>query len=55
MIIDLADEAHARAGVDPHVGERLVGFQALPFERGPPVLEEAPRPSLALIAPQLVE
>src|ERR1700680_3610384 len=36
-----------------HVGELLIGLQPLPLERGAPVLEEAPRPPLTLIAPQL--
>ena len=38
-----------------HVGEALVGFEALPFEAGPPVVEEAARPGLAAIAPELAE
>src|SRR5664279_127363 len=38
-----------------HAGELLVGFQPLPFERGPPLLEEAPCPALVLIAPELTK
>src|SRR5664279_6316963 len=38
-----------------HVGELLVGFQPLPFERGAPLLEEAPCPALVLVAPELAE
>ena len=38
-----------------HVGEVLVGFQALPFQLRPPVLEELPRPSLAVVIPELGE
>ena len=38
-----------------HVGELLVGLEPLPLERGAPVVEEAPRPALALVAPQLAE
>src|SRR5271163_2997984 len=34
-----------------HVGEALVGFEALPFEAGAPVVEEAARPALALVVP----
>jgi hypothetical protein len=34
-----------------HLGELLVGTQPLPFESGAPVLEEAPCPALALVAP----
>jgi len=37
------------------VGEALIGFEALPFEAGSPIVEEAPRPGLALIVPQLAE
>src|SRR5208282_4030304 len=38
-----------------HVGEALVGFEALPFEAGAPVVEEAPRPALAPVIPELAE
>ena len=38
-----------------HLSEFLVRFEPLPFERSAPVLEEAPRPALALVAPQLTE
>src|ERR1700757_3268272 len=34
-----------------HLGEFLVRFEPLPLEADPPVLEEAPRPALAFIAP----
>ena len=37
------------------VGELLVGLEALPLERGAPVVEEAPRPAFALVAPELAE
>src|SRR5271157_5815875 len=37
------------------VGEALVGPEALPFEAGPPVLEETPRPTLAPVIPELAE
>jgi len=36
-----------------HVGELLVGFQSLPFERRAPVLEEPSCPALVLVAPEL--
>ena len=38
-----------------HRGELLVGFEPLPPQRRLPVLEEAPRPSLAPVVPQLPE
>src|SRR5882724_4532231 len=38
-----------------HLSELLVGTQPLPFEGGAPVLEEAPCPALAPVAPELVE
>ena len=38
-----------------HLGELLVGLQALPFQLRPPVLEELPRPRLAAVVPQLAE
>src|SRR5215471_8733294 len=36
-----------------HLGEALVGSEPLPFEAGPPVLEETPRPTLAPVVPEL--
>src|SRR5262249_44905341 len=36
-----------------HVGELLVGFQSLPFERRAPVLQEPSCPALVLVAPEL--
>jgi len=36
-----------------HVGELFVGLQSLPLERCAPVFEEAPRPALVLVAPEL--
>jgi hypothetical protein len=33
----------------------LVGFEPLPFQVGFPALEEAPRPALSLVAPELPE
>ena len=36
-----------------HFGEFLIGFEPLPLDRIAPVLEEATRPSVALIVPQL--
>src|SRR6266849_4505494 len=38
-----------------HVGEALVGAEALPFEAGSPIVEEAPRPALAPVVPELAE
>jgi hypothetical protein len=38
-----------------HVSELLVGFQPLPFERCAPVLEEASRPTLMLVTPELAK
>ena|SRR5215475_6568263 len=38
-----------------HLGKLLVLLQALSFEGRPPVLEEFPRPRLALVIPQLSE
>src|SRR6266851_5911005 len=59
LVVQSLDEAErdlvlrAAVGRDPlpvplnHRGELLVGPQALPLERRPPVLEEAARPALA--------
>ena len=38
-----------------HLGELLIWLEPLPLETGAPVLEEASRPALALIAPQLAK
>jgi hypothetical protein len=38
-----------------HIGKLLVGLQPLPFEAGAPILEELPRPCLAVVIPQLPE
>src|ERR1700686_2139835 len=38
-----------------HRGEFLIRLEPLPLEARAPVLEEAPRPALALIAPQLAK
>ena len=38
-----------------HLGEFLVGFQALPFQAGSPILEESPRPGLTVVVPELTE
>ena len=38
-----------------HVGEALVGFEALPFEAGAPVVEEALRRAFVLVALELAE
>jgi hypothetical protein len=37
------------------VGDLFIGFQPLPLERCPPVVEEAPRPGLVFVAPELIE
>src|SRR5262249_15822367 len=38
-----------------HIGEALAGSEALPFEAGSPVFEEAARPSFAPVVPELAE
>src|SRR5207237_10843253 len=38
-----------------HLGELLIRLEPLPLEAPAPVLKEAPRPALALVAPQLAE
>ena len=38
-----------------HCSEFLVGFEALPLQACPPVLEEAPCPALALVLPELTD
>src|SRR5262245_10599851 len=38
-----------------HCGELLIGFEPLPLEALAPVLEEAPCPALAFVAPQLAK
>src|SRR3970040_2510689 len=65
LVVQPLDEAkgdfvlRAAVGRDPlpvpfnHRGELLVGPQALPLERRSPVLEEAARPALPAIVPEL--
>src|SRR6516165_4687174 len=67
LVVEPFDEAERdlvlqlTVGGDPvpmtidHLGELLVRLEPLPLEAGAPVLEEAPRPALALVAPQLAE
>src|SRR6266852_2068931 len=67
LVVQPLDEAErdlvlrAAIGRDPipvpvnHRGELLVGLQALPLEGRPPVLEEAARPTLPAIVPELAE
>ena len=38
-----------------HLGKLFVGFQTLPLQAGLPVLEEAPRPRLAVVVPPLAD
>jgi len=38
-----------------HLGELLVGLEPPPLERGAPILEEAPCPTLILVPPELTE
>ena len=38
-----------------HIGKLHIGRQALPLEARAPVLEESPRPALALVVPELAE
>src|SRR6266545_3250441 len=67
LVVQPLDEAErdlvlrATVGRDPlpvalnHRGELLVGAQALPLEGRPPVLEEAARPALPAVVPELAE
>src|SRR5229473_1759380 len=67
LVVQSLDEAErhlvlrAAVGRDPlpvplnHRRELLVGPEALPLERCPPVLEEAARPALAAVVPELGE
>lgn len=67
FVVETLDEAERdlvfriAVGSDPlpmtldHFRELLVRLEALPLEAGFPVVEEAPRPTLALVAPQLAE
>src|SRR6266851_10375618 len=67
LVVQPLDEAErdfvvrTAVGRDPvpvpvnHRGELLVGPQALPLERRSPVLEEAARPALAPVVPELPE
>jgi len=67
LVVQPLDEAErdlvvrAAVGGDPvpmpvdHRGELLVGPQALPLERRPPVLEEAAGPGLSAVVPELPE
>src|SRR5437870_3662545 len=67
LVVESLDEAEGdlvlrpAVGRDPfpvalnHGGEFLVGPQALPLERGAPVLEEAACPPPAAVVPQLAE
>jgi len=38
-----------------HLRKLLIGLEPLPLEARAPVLEEAPRPALTFITPQLAE
>src|SRR3970040_1734941 len=67
LVVQPLDEAkgdfvlRSAVGRDPlpvpfnHRGELLVGPQALPLERCPPVVEEAARPALPAVLPELAE
>src|ERR1019366_6750429 len=55
LVLRLAVGGDAVPMTVDHLGELLVGFEPLPFQAGAPVLEEAPRPSLALVVPELSE
>src|ERR1700720_499574 len=67
LVIEPLDEAERdlvlkpAVGCDPipmtidHLGELLIRLKPLPLEAGAPILEEASRPALALVAPQLSE
>jgi hypothetical protein len=67
FVVDSLDEAQGdfvvgmAVGHDPmpvlldQGGKLLVGLQALPFQRGTPVVEEAPSPSWLLVTPELLE
>src|SRR5712691_1668592 len=67
LVVQPLDEAErelvlrAAVGRDPlpvplnHRGELLVRRQALPLQRRPPVLEEAARPALPAVVPELAE
>src|SRR3954466_8135146 len=67
LVVEPLDEAERdlvlkpAVGSDPvpmtidHRGELLIRLQPLPLEAGAPILEEASRPALALVAPQLAE
>src|SRR6516162_11222127 len=55
LVLRLAIRRDAVPVTVDHGGELLVGLQPLPLEAPTPVLEEAPCPALALVAPQLTE
>src|SRR3990172_3140274 len=55
LVLGLTEGRDASPVAIDHVGELLVGLQALPLQSVSPVLEEAPRPTLALVVPELPE
>src|SRR5208282_2079167 len=55
LVLRLAVGGDAVPMTVDHLGELLVGLEPLPFQAGAPVLEEAPRPSLPLVVPELSE
>jgi len=38
-----------------HLGELFVGFEPLPLQGGPPVIEKSPGPAFSLVVPELAE
>ena len=52
FVLRLAEGRNAIPVRFDHADKLLVGFEPLPFQGGFPVLEEAPRPALALVAPE---
>ena len=55
LVVRLAEGGDAVPVTLDHVGKAFVGLQPLPFEASAPVVEEALRPALALVAPELAK
>src|SRR3972149_9550671 len=55
LVVRVAVRGDAVPMTVDHLGKLLIRREPLPFQRPAPVLEEAPRPPLALVAPELAK
>src|SRR5437667_2401118 len=55
LVLGLAVSSDSIPMAFDHCRELFIGLESLPLQCGAPVLEEAPRPPLALVVPELTE